>query len=257
MNHIEQLTTIISEATSGIAFTGAGISTESGIPDFRSPGGVWSKNAPVMYDDFLTSRLERIRYWKMRREMYGDFKAAKPNAGHVAIAGLEAMGHLAGVVTQNIDGLHQDAGSTLVVELHGTNRMVACVSCGKEWEPDAVTARLDAGEDDPDCDECGSPIKSKTISFGQAMPVTEMQQAFQLSTKADVYLAIGSSLVVEPAASMPRHAKQHGATLVIINKTETPLDPMADLVIREGIGDTMSAVMKRLDPNWQPPRTAP
>ncbi len=256
MNHIEQLAEVIGSAQSGIAFTGAGISTESGIPDFRSPGGVWSKNAPVMYDDFLASKSERIRYWKMRREMYGDFKAAKPNAGHHAIARLEGMDRLAGVVTQNIDGLHQDAGSSTVIELHGTNRMVACVSCGKEWEPDVITARLDAGEEDPDCDECGAPIKSKTVSFGQAMPVNEMQQAYQLSTQADVYLAIGSSLVVEPAASMPRHASEHGATLVILNKTATPLDSMADLVIREGIGETMSGVMKIIDPDWRTPSSS-
>ncbi|MCH7808605.1 MAG: NAD-dependent deacylase [Planctomycetes bacterium] len=249
MDAVEHLADLLRNAKIGVAFTGAGISTESGIPDFRSPGGVWSKNTPVMYDDFLRSRSERVRYWKMRREMYPDFLAAKPNDGHRAIARLEQLGKLVAVVTQNIDSLHQRAGSARVVELHGTTRMVACVACGKEWEPQVIIARLDAGEEDPDCNECGSPIKSKTISFGQAMPQREMEDAHQLSTDADVYLAIGSSLVVEPAASLPRLAKSYGATLVILNKTPTPLDPIADLVIREPIGVTMRTVLQRLDPN--------
>lgn len=248
MDAVEHLADLLRNAKSGVAFTGAGISTESGIPDFRSPGGVWSKNTPVMYDDFLRSRSERVRYWKMRREMYPDFLAAKPNDGHRAIARLEQLGNLVAVVTQNIDSLHQRAGSTRVVELHGSNRMVVCVACDKEWEPEVITARLDAGEEDPDCEECGSPIKSKTISFGQAMPEREMGEAHQLSTDADVYLAIGSSLVVEPAASLPRVAKSYGATLVILNNTPTPLDAAADLVIHEPIGVTMRAVLQRLDP---------
>jgi NAD-dependent deacetylase len=246
MNPIEQLADLIGHARAGIAFTGAGISTESGIPDFRSPGGVWSKQSPVYYDDFLRSRSERIRYWKMRQEMYHDFADAKPNEGHDAIAQLETSGHITAVITQNIDGLHQDGGSRRVIELHGTTRAVVCVGCSKEWPPAKIIAQVEAGDEAPECDECGGPLKSKTISFGQAMPEEAMREAHQLATEADLCLAIGSSLVVEPAASIPRVAKHAGAALVILNKTETPLDTIADLVIHEPIGVTMRSVLEQL-----------
>ncbi len=255
MEAFKQLAELLRNSEKGVAFTGAGISTESGIPDFRSPGGVWSKNTPVMYDDFLRSRSERVRYWEMRRTLYREFAAAKPNAGHYSLARLEKERKLIAVVTQNIDGLHQDAGSQRVVELHGTARVIACVSCGKESPPEDIVERLMAGDEAPDC-ECGAPLKSRTISFGQAMPAREMAEAEKLSTQADVYLAIGSSLVVEPAASFPRLAKGHGAALVIINKTPTPLDDYADLVINEPIGETLSAVLAELglgDPVGVPP----
>lgn len=249
MESVRKLAELLRHAENGVAFTGAGISTESGIPDFRSPGGVWSKNTPVMYDDFLRSRSERVRYWNMRRTLYREFAAAKPNAGHDSLARLEKEGKLIAVVTQNIDGLHQDAGSRCVVELHGTARVIACVSCGKEWSPEDIVKRLNAGDEAPDCDECGAPLKSRTISFGQAMPAREMAEAADLSAQADVYLAIGSSLVVEPAASFPRLAKRGGAALVILNKTATPLDDYADLVIHEPIGETLTAVWKHLGPD--------
>ena len=247
MDAIEQLAGFLEGAKAGVAFTGAGISTESGIPDFRSPGGVWSQQSPVYYDDFLRSRPERVRFWQMRRQMHAEFAEAKPNDGHLALARLENAGKIIAVVTQNIDGLHQDAGSNRVIELHGTNRVVGCVSCGKEWEPEEVLARIEAGDDAPDCDECGAPLKSKTISFGQAMPQREMAEAAELSSVADVYLAIGSSLVVHPAASFPQLAKQRGATLVILNKTPTPLDDYADLVINAPIGPTMNEALQRMD----------
>lgn len=247
MDAIDQLADLLFGASCGVAFTGAGISTESGIPDFRSPGGVWSKHAPVMYDDFVRLRSERVRYWRMRRMLYREFADAKPNAGHQAIARLEKLGKIVAVITQNIDGLHQDAGSRRVIELHGTNRVIACIECGKEWTPLAVLAMLEAGDEAPDCDACGSPLKSKTISFGQAMPEREMTEAAQLSRDADVYLAIGSSLVVEPAASLPRLAKANGAALIIVNKTETPVDSLADLVIRTPIGEAMARVAERCE----------
>ena len=247
LDAIQQVADLLRGAQRGVAFTGAGISTESGIPDFRSPGGVWSKNTPVMYDDFVRQRSERVRFWQMRKQLYREFSQAKPNDGHLAIAALERRGHLVAVVTQNIDGLHQDAGSRRVLEVHGTNRVVACIGCGKEWMPEEVLARIDAGDEATDCDDCGAPLKCKTISFGQQMPMDVMAEAAQLSTEADVYLAIGSSLTVEPAASLPRMAKQHGATLVILNKTPTPLDGAADLVLHEPIGATMNAAVQRLD----------
>lgn len=246
MSDIDQLAEWLARAKTGVAFTGAGISTESGIPDFRSPGGVWSKHAPVMYDDFLSSRSERVRYWQMRRTLYQEFENARPNAGHYALATLEHEGRVVAVVTQNIDGLHQDAGSRRVVELHGTARVVGCISCEKEWAPETIVARLETGEDAPECDDCGAPLKSKTVSFGQPMPPQEMMEAAELARSADVYLAVGSSLVVEPAASFPLLAKQHRAILVILNKTPTPLDAYADLVIRESIGETLGKVLKQM-----------
>jgi NAD-dependent deacetylase len=248
MTSIERLADFVWNASSGVAFTGAGMSTESGLADFRSPGGVWTRHQVVYYDEFLRSREARARYWAMRRELHGEMAGAKPNAGHYALARFEALDKLAGVITQNIDGLHQDAGSQNVIEIHGSSRVIACINCGKEWTPDEVDAMLEAGVDAPDCDVCGQPLKSRTISFGQPMPQQEMADAADLSTAADVYLSLGSSLVVEPAASLPRLAKQAGACLIIINKTETPLDAVADLVINEPIGATLQAVREMIDP---------
>jgi len=247
MDSIQELGSLLTDAQGGIAFTGAGISTESGIPDFRSPGGVWSKHKPVMYHEFLASREARVRYWKMRVQLHREFGQAEPNDGHRAIARLEELGKIVAVITQNIDGLHQQAGSRRVIELHGTARMVECIGCGKEWPPAEVLVRVEAGDEAPDCDECGAPLKSKTVSFGQPMPEREMEEATRLSMEADVYLAIGSSLVVEPAASLPRLGKEHGAALVIINNTETPLDYLADVIIREPIGETMRAILERCE----------
>jgi len=249
MNDIAQLASIIGHAQHGIAFTGAGISTESGLADFRSPGGVWSRHKPVLYDDFLRSRDARMRYWKMRQELYREMSDTRPNVGHEIISKLESLHKLTAVITQNIDGLHQDAGSQNVIEIHGTARIVACVHCGKEWPPEDILARIDAGEMSPDCDECDHPLKSKTISFGQAMPENLMAEAISLTRHADICLAIGSSLVVEPAASIPRIAKKHGATLVIINRQPTPQDHIADLIIRESIGQTLHAAYERLIKN--------
>lgn len=246
MQTIDLVAAALRAARRAIAFTGAGISTESGISDFRSPGGLWSRMQPVMYGDFLRDRSERVRYWKMRNELYRETRGAKPNDGHLALAELERRGLLRAVITQNIDGLHQEAGSGRVIELHGTNRVVACVSCAKEWHPDEILTRIDAGEEAPDCDACGSPLKSRTISFGQAMPADLMQESFQLARQCEVCLAIGSSLVVEPAASVPRSAAECGARLFIINREETPLDHLAELVIREPIGAVMKAVVGAL-----------
>ncbi len=247
MGLVQEFSDLLRTARSGIAFTGAGISTESGIPDFRSPGGVWSKHKVVYYDEFVASREARVRYWKMRVQMHREFGDAKPNDGHRAIARFEELGKIVAVVTQNIDGLHQAAGSRRVIELHGTALAVECIGCHREWIPAEVLARVEAGDEAPDCEECGAPLKSKTVSFGQPMPQAEMEEAAQLSMRADLCLAVGSSLVVEPAASIPRLAKEYGAKLVIINKTETPLDYQADLIIRDPIGKTMRAVMERID----------
>lgn len=246
MEAIELLADLVREARRGVVFTGAGISTESGIPDFRSPTGIWAREKPVMYDDFMRSHDERVRYWRVREEIYRDTIKAKPNAGHEAVAEMQRRGHIRVVVTQNIDGLHQDAGSEPVIELHGTNRIIACQQCHAETTPDSALARIKAGERAPDCLACGGPLKSKTISFGQAMPQDEMEQAMAFCLEADLCLVLGSSLVVEPAASFPRIAVQAGAPLAIVNKTETPQDASAQVAIRAGIGDTLQAVLSRL-----------
>jgi NAD-dependent deacetylase len=247
--HHSSITTIaafLAESRTAIAFTGAGISTESGIPDFRSPGGVWSRYQPVLFQDFLASEDARRQYWRMKKEGYREFKGAKPNEGHRALARLEAIGKIVAVITQNIDGLHQDAGSRRVLELHGTSRHCVCLKCQARFDPDLVQEWLEAGVDVPRCDRCGGLLKSATISFGQALPADVLTEAVELCMSTDLVLAIGSSLVVEPAASLPLQAKQNGARLVIINRTETPLDGLADVVLRDSIGASLTGIVEAL-----------
>ena len=242
----QQIARYLEESRRAVAFTGAGISTESGVPDFRSPGGVWSKYKPVMFQDFLASADARRQYWRMKKEGYWEMRRARPNAGHQALARLEAAGKLAAVITQNIDGLHQDAGSRRVVELHGTSRSVLCLQCEARYDPDAIQARLESGEEIPLCDRCGGALKSATVSFGQMLPQDVLSDAINLCRGANLVLAIGSSLVVEPAASLPLQAKRDGARLVILNGTETPLDSIADVVLREPIGESLARVVQLL-----------
>jgi NAD-dependent deacetylase len=232
----------LASAERAVAFTGAGISTESGISDFRSPGGVWSRHQPVYFDEFLASHEARLQHWRMKREAYPEFAAARPNAGHLALARLEQADRLVGVITQNIDGLHQDAGSRTVLELHGTGRFVECLSCHKRWPAEVIFEQYPDPDVVPTCDACDGWLKPATVSFGQALPEDVLSQAFRLSGESDVFLAIGSSLVVEPAASLPAHAKQCGAFLAIINRDETPLDRLADVVIHNAIGETLTAM---------------
>ncbi len=243
---IEKIAQFISESKRAVAFTGAGISTESGIADFRSPGGIWSRYQPVFYRDFLNSEEARRQYWKMKKEGYYELKTAKPNDGHMALARLEAEGKILAVITQNIDGLHQDAGSRRVLELHGTSRYCLCLDCNARFDPDEIQRRLEAGTDIPLCDHCGGFLKSATISFGQSLPADVLTEAFDLSMSTDLVLALGSSLVVEPACSIPLQAKNNGARLVIINHSETPLDGLADAVVHQSIGQTMSRVVKHM-----------
>lgn len=245
MDELKTLARLVRAAERGVAFTGAGISTESGIPDFRGPKGVWHTETPVYYQEFMASREARVRAWQRGVRMYHRCAAAQPNDGHLVIAELQRRGHITTVVTQNIDGLHHDAGSVNVIELHGTNRFAACQHCGREWPTAEIVKRVESGDEAPDC-PCGGPIKTRTISFGQAMPESEMRLATEAALTADLYLAIGSSLVVEPAASFPRIAREAGARLVIINAQPTPLDDLADLVIREPIGETMRQLLRQL-----------
>lgn len=227
---------------SAVAFTGAGISTESGIPDFRSPGGVWSHNKPVMYDEFLADPDARARYWAMKREVYHDFSNAEPNSGHLLLARLEEEGRLKGVITQNIDGLHQRAGSKNVLELHGTNLEAACVSCAWRCPIKDAHSQMETGRDVPVCPECEGWLKPATVSFGQSLPQDVMMESQRLAQEADLFFAIGSSLVVYPAAGLPEAARRSGAFLAIFNREETPLDGVANATIRTPIGSAFEAL---------------
>ena len=232
----------LSASNSAVAFTGAGISTESGIPDFRSPGGVWAKNQPVYFDEFLRSASARHEYWRQKAESHSDFADAKPNAGHQTLAKWESTGRLRGVITQNIDGLHQDGGSVNVLELHGTAREIMCLDCEERFDAGPLVAVFRATNEVPFCEACGGKLKHATVSFGQQLPELVLSDAVDWCREADLRFAIGSSLVVTPAAGLPRIAKQSGARLVIINRDETPLDGLADAVIRESIGVTLTAI---------------
>lgn len=234
------------KARRGVAFTGAGISTESGIPDFRSPGGVWAKYRPVYFQEFLESDQARQESWRQKAEAYREFAQAQPNIGHRCLADWEGRGWLRGVVTQNIDGLHQLAGSRRVLELHGTAREIECLSCHRRSPPEPWLEQFRSSGAAPTCPECGGWLKSATISFGQALPEEVLSEAVSWAQQADVMLALGSSLVVEPAASLPRIAQKHGAKLAIINRDPTDQDDSADAVIRAGIGETLAAIAAAL-----------
>jgi NAD-dependent deacetylase len=243
MDWSSQVAGWLAESDRAVAFTGAGISTESGIPDFRSPGGIWTKYRTIYFQEFLASPEARLEYWQQKAEGQLDFSRAEPNVGHRTLAHWEAAGHLQGVITQNIDGLHARAGSSRVLELHGTARDVACLDCRARYDADEMVGRFQQTGTVPTCPSCGSDLmKHATVSFGQNLPPAVLQEAFALARKAKLFLAIGSSLVVEPAASIPRAAKESGARLVIINRDPTPLDAMADLVLREPIGSTLAAI---------------
>jgi NAD-dependent deacetylase len=242
----EQVAAWLAHAERGVAFTGAGISTESGIPDFRSPGGVWAKNTPVMYQDFVASADARHEYWRQKCEAHAEFAAAKPNAGHEVLARWEQAGRIRAVITQNIDGLHQDAGGRDVLELHGTARAIACLDCDTRFEVEPLLQMFRETSDVPACEKCGGLLKHATISFGQSLPQMVLYRSVKLARDADLMLAIGSSLVVTPAAELPRETKQRGGRLVIINRDETPLDHLADAIIRTPIGEALSQIDQRL-----------
>lgn len=242
---IARLKEMLAGTRRAVVFTGAGISTESGIPDFRSPSGLWTRMKPIQFQDFVRSREIRREAWTRRFEGEDTIARAEPNAGHRAIARLVATGKVSLVVTQNVDGLHQLGGvpEDRVVEVHGTTRYCKCLSCGLRYENEAVKQMWAETGDAPDCTSCGGIIKAATISFGQAMPEAEMERATDEALGCDLMLAIGSSLVVYPAAGVPITAKQNGAKLVILNREETELDPIADLVINAEIGPTLSAAV--------------
>ena len=230
-----------------VAFTGAGISTESGIPDFRSPGGVWSKSQPVLFDDFLASASARYEYWRQKAISHQDFSQSLPTAGHQVLARWEAAGRLRTVITQNIDGLHQQAGNREVIELHGTARAIVCLDCQARFDAGPLVEAFLAHDSVPLCPECEEGrLKHATISFGQSLAPDVLEAAIEESQRADLFFALGSSLVVQPAAHLPVLAKQGGARLVLINRDATPLDDVADAVVRQSIGETLSTLDAQL-----------
>lgn len=237
---VEQLGNMIAEARCVVPFTGAGISTECGIPDFRSPGGLWTRNRPIPFDDFVASADARAEAWRRRFAMEETFAAARPGRGHRALASLYKAGKTPAIITQNIDNLHQASGFKPddVIELHGNTTYARCIGCGQAYDLGWVRTRFEESGEAPDCTACEEPVKAATISFGQAMPEDEMRRATELTQHCDLFLAIGSSLVVWPAAGFPLMAKNCGARLVIVNNEPTEQDDIADLVIRHDIGDT-------------------
>ena len=243
MPDLDEIASWIRDANRVVVLTGAGISTESGIPDFRGPQGLWTKNpeaektATLQY--YMSDREIRVRAWKSRTDH--EAWSAEPNHGHHALADLEAKGKVHTLVTQNVDGLHQMAGSSRdrIVEIHGTMRDVMCMSCGERAPMERALERVRAGEEDPPCRTCGGILKSATISFGQNLVQADLERAYNASAGCDLFLAIGTSLVVYPVADLPRVAIEAGARLIILNAEETPYDRVAHAVVRERLGDVL------------------
>jgi NAD-dependent deacetylase len=243
---VEQLGDMIAEASVIVPFTGAGISTECGIPDFRSPSGLWTRNRPIPFDEFVANADARNEAWRRRFAMEPTFAAARPGRGHRALASLYKAGKIPAIVTQNIDNLHQASGvaGEHVVELHGNTTYARCIGCGQAYDLPWARQQFDATGCAPNCTICDQPVKTATISFGQAMPEDAMRRANELAQDCDLFIAIGSSLVVWPAAGFPLLAKNSGARLVIINNEPTDQDDLADLVIPYDIGETLGPFMR-------------
>ncbi|UCF90560.1 MAG: NAD-dependent deacylase [Desulfobacterales bacterium] len=245
---IDQVVQLILEAGKVVVFTGAGVSTESGIPDFRSPGGIWSRYDPEDFtiQRFVADKEARKRNWQVRRELVS--ANYQPNPAHYAIVELEKLGKLSCVITQNIDGLHHTAGNSEenIIELHGTIKFSKCLECDDRLPLVDVLKRIEEGEEDPHCRKCGGLLKAATVSFGEAMPQDKMYQAERHSRECDLFIVIGSSLVVYPAASMPLIAKRAGAKLVIINYTPTEMDSRADVVVHAKAGEVMGAILEKV-----------
>ena len=239
------LARLILEARRIAVFTGAGISTESGIPDFRSPGGVWSKMKPIYFQDFVASEAHRREAWERAFSGRAGWIGRAPNAGHAAVARLVAQGRAASVITQNVDNLHQASGvpAEQVIELHGNATYASCLECGVRHELEDLRILFDASGDLPACRACGGIVKTATISFGQSMPLEPMARAEAETLACDLFLVLGSSLVVYPAAGFPVMAQKNGARLAIVNREATDLDGYADLVLNDEIGLAMSAAV--------------
>jgi NAD-dependent deacetylase len=246
-DQIDALRALVARSSVIAGFTGAGISTESGVPDFRSPGSPWMRNKPIPFEAFLRSAEARREAWRRKFTMDDLYRDARPSRGHAAFASLVAQGRMPAVITQNIDGLHHEAGipADRVIELHGNGTYAACLECERRHELDWVRPRFEATGEPPACESCGGLVKSATISFGQAMPEEPMQRAQELALACDLFLVVGSSLVVYPAAALPVLAKRNGAALVIVNREPTELDAIADLVIQAEIGPVLEPFITR------------
>jgi len=246
---IDELTRMVQRARSAVVFTGAGISTECGIPDFRSPGGFWTRYKPIDYSEFLASEDTRLEAWRRFLMIRETIARAEPGPSHRALARLMDMGHVTSVITQNIDGLHEASGiaADRIIEIHGNGTYAKCLSCGLRHEIDWVSEVIGETGRAPACTGCGGIVKSATISFGQAMPEQEMADAKAATLNADLFISIGSSLQVFPAAGLPVLAKQNRTPLVILNREATGLDGLADLVINAESGPVLAAVTARLD----------
>jgi NAD-dependent deacetylase len=244
---LDRAVELLADRQKVVVFTGAGVSTESGIPDFRSPGGLWTRYDPrrLGFRRYLTDPDTRRLAWRLRCELY--HLDARPNPAHLACVRLAEAGRLAGVVTQNIDGLHLDAGlpAELVCEVHGTGRQVVCLACGDRGPMAAAVARVEAGEDDPPCRCCGGILKAATVSFGQPVPPEVWEVAERMTAGCDAFVAVGSTLVVQPAARLPVRARRRGASLLIVNREPTPLDGLADAVLYGEAGTLLPALVVR------------
>ena len=233
---------LIENSSNIVVFTGAGISTESGIPDFRSPTGIWKKYQPIEFSDFLSSETFRIEAWRRKFEIDKNISKAMPNIGHMAIAKLVESGKVKNVITQNIDNLHQESGipNDIIIELHGNTTYAKCLDCGFNYNLSKIMKEFKETNKPPYCDLCSGIVKAATISFGQAMPEKEMILSQECSLSCDLFITIGSSLQVYPAASFPILAKKNGSKLIILNREKTDLDIYADLVINDEIGSFLS-----------------
>ena len=245
MDELERLQDMVASAKRIVAFTGAGISTESGIPDFRSPGGIWTKYQPIYYDDFVSSEEMRREAWRRKFITDETMVKAEPNAGHRALAKLVEQGRMTAIITQNIDGLHQRSGVSdqKIIELHGNTTYASCLDCGQRYELAPIRKAFLGKGELPVCEKCDGMVKTATISFGQAMPEIQMARAQDETMSCDLFIVLGSSLVVYPAAGFPMMAKRKGAKLVIVNRDPTDQDDSADLVIHSEIGPTMSRIV--------------
>ena len=245
---VQRLARFVEEARAAVVFTGAGLSTESGIPDFRSPGGIWTNNRPIDFGEFVESQDARREAWRRRFATSSVLDTARPNRGHLAIAELVRRGRVGTVITQNVDGLHQASGvpEERVVELHGNTTYAKCLDCDCRYELDDVRKEFERTGEAPVCVSCGGFVKTATISFGQPMPLEPMRRAEAATLACDLFIAIGSSLVVYPAAGFPTLAKRRGARLVIVNRDPTEQDGAADLVLHAEIGPTLDALVARL-----------
>jgi NAD-dependent deacetylase len=244
---IHRAAELLGSARHGLAITGAGVSAESGIPTFRGVGGLWTMYDPVKVSSIESFLADPTSYWQVSKERGRIALAAKPNPGHVALAELEARGALKAIVTQNTDGLHQDAGSRRVIELHGSGRTVACMECGRREPRAEVQERLDA-EMPPRCRSCGSTLlKPTVVLFGEPMPAAAVQEAYDLAERTDVVLIVGSSLVVYPAADVPLAALRAGARMIVVNAEPTPFDRFANVVIHGRSGEVLPEIVRLID----------